>query len=261
MFTSEKRGNDETGDGTKDNPFKTILQAMRSSGKEPFPKIWSDCKDEKSNDLYEVAAKSQLKKVQKFWQRECQKNVEKSKKEEDDAQKREQNIEEAKKIVIKEDPSWAPAKQIKTIEGEGNRGIRVKLFGWIHRLRRQGKGLMFATLRDGYGFLQCVFNDQLCQTYEALMLSTESSVQLFGTLTLVPEGKTAPGGHELMVDYWELIGLAPPGGADSILNEEAHPDVQLDNRHIMIRGENTSKILKMRSVVTQAFRSHYFDRA
>ena len=43
-----------------------------------------------------------------------------------------------------------------------------------------------------------------------------------------------------------------------MLNEEAHVDVQLDNRHIMLRGENTSKILKLRCIVTQAFRDHYF---
>ncbi|EDW40488.1 GL25269 [Drosophila persimilis] len=119
---------------------------------------------------------------------------------------------------------------------------------------------MFLTLRDGTGFLQCVLTDLLCQTYQGLVLSTESSVVLYGILKAVPSGKIAPGGHELHVDYWELIGLAPPGGADAILNEEALPDVQLDNRHIMIRGENTSKVLKMRSVVMQAFRDHYFDR-
>jgi len=49
-------------------------------------------------------------------------------------------------------------------------------------------------------------------------------------------------GHELVADFWELIGSAPAGGADAILNEDSHPDVQLDNRHIMIRGENTSKV-------------------
>lgn len=58
----------------------------------------------------------------------------------------------------------------------------------------------------------------------------------------------------MQVDFWELVGLAPPGGADSILNELANPDVQLENRHIMIRGENTSKVLRMRSVLLQAFR-------
>ena len=53
--------------------------------------------------------------------------------------------------------------------------------------------------------------------------------------------RQAPGGHEMQVDYWELVGLAPAGGADTLLNEEANPDVQLDNRHIMIRGENVSR--------------------
>ena len=93
------------------------------------------------------------------------------------------------------------------------------------------------------------------------MLTTEATVCFYGTIKVVPEGKEAPGGHELDVDYWEIVGNAPPGGADNILNEELHPDVQLDNRHIMVRGENTSKVLKMRSIVMQAFREHYFSRA
>uniref|UniRef100_A0A2M4A203 Asparagine--tRNA ligase, cytoplasmic n=1 Tax=Anopheles triannulatus TaxID=58253 RepID=A0A2M4A203_9DIPT len=260
LYTSEKRGSDETGKGTADEPFKTILRAMKEAGKEPFPTIYVDSKDAKAESPFEVAAKSQLKKVQKIWQRDCMKGEKQKREEEEKAKNREQNLEEAKKITIQEDPSWPAAKLIKITQGAANRGVRIRVYGWIHRLRRQGKGLMFVTLRDGTGFLQCVLTDTLCQTYNALVLSTESSVQLFGTLNEVPAGKTAPGGHELKVDYWELIGLAPAGGADAILNEEAHPDVQLDNRHIMIRGENTSKILKMRDVVMQAFRSHYFDR-
>jgi len=119
---------------------------------------------------------------------------------------------------------------------------------------------MFIVLRDGTGFLQSILADKLCHTYNALMLSTESSVALYGTLKEVPEGKTAPGGHELIVDYWEVVGLAPPGGIDNIVTEESNVDTLLDNRHLVIRGDTTSKILKMRSVVMQCFRAHYFDR-
>lgn len=70
----------------------------------------------------------------------------------------------------------------------------------------------------------------------------------------------APGGHELICDYWKVIGLAPAGGIDNVLNQEADVDVRLDNRHLVIRGETTSKILIVRSYLMQAFRDHYFAR-
>lgn len=44
LYTSEKHGNDESGDGSESKPFKTILQAMKCAGKEPFPVIYVDSK-------------------------------------------------------------------------------------------------------------------------------------------------------------------------------------------------------------------------
>ena len=42
----EKEGTNETGNGSKDNPVKTILQAMKIAAKEPFPIIFVDAKIE-----------------------------------------------------------------------------------------------------------------------------------------------------------------------------------------------------------------------
>lgn len=102
--------------------------------------------------------------------------------------------------------------------------------------------------------------DQLCQTYESVVLNLESSVTLYGTVQEVPEGKEAPGGHELQVDYWQLVRESPAGGAEAEINKLSNPDVQFDKRHLQIRGENCSKTLKLRSVLMKVFVDHYLDR-
>ncbi|KAK7103434.1 asparagine--tRNA ligase, cytoplasmic-like [Littorina saxatilis] len=258
IYTSELRGDDVKGTGTKEKPFKTVLQAMTRAGSEPFPPIYVDSKVE--GQRYELVAKAHIKKLLKVWKKDQSADPDTESKLAEDADRREKNLEEAKKVVITPDPTLPAPKQIKIRLAEANRGVRTMVYGWVHRCRRQGKNLMFLILRDGTGFLQCVLADKLCQTYDAVTLATESAIVLYGVISKLPEGKQAPGGHEMKVDYWQVVGAAPPGGADNLLNEEANPDVQLDNRHMMIRGENTAKVLKMRSVVIQCFRDHYFDR-
>lgn len=92
----------------------------------------------------------------------------------------------------------------------------MRVSGWVHRLRDQNK-IIFIVLRDGTGYLQCVLSGKVAQVYEALTLTLESTVELVGTLQPVLEGKTAPGGHELIVDYWRVLG-ASPGGEDAFTN-------------------------------------------
>lgn len=263
IYTSEKFGDDVEGDGSQTKPYKTIPQALRSSSDPAtFSTIFVDIKETKeaTEEKYELISQAQLKKQRKFVEAESKKHAKNVEKEAEDAKRREHNLDEAKKIVIQEDKSLPKAKCCKIKDLNKDTKDRVKVNAWIHRLRRQGKTLMFLVLRDGTGFLQCVINDLMCQTYDALLLSTEATVEVYGMVQAVPEGKKAPKNIELIVDFWSVIGHSPAGGADNILNEDASVDVQLDNRHMMIRGENTSKILRMRSILTQCFREHFFDR-
>lgn len=258
IYTSDKTGSDDKGEGTVECPFKTALQAMRHWGKEPFPTIYVDSKEE--GQQFSVISQAQMKKLSKVYQREKSKAESKTKKDSEEAAKRTANIEESKNITISEDPSLPAASQSKINRLEALRDSRVKVFGWVHRLRRQGKNMIFIVLRDGTGFLQCILNDNMCKTHEALLLTTESSIAVYGTVKEVPEGKTAPGGHELHADYWEIVGRSPAGGIDNILNVESNPDVMYQNRHMWIRGENMSKVLKVRHAAVKAFRDHYYDR-
>ncbi len=137
---------------------------------------------------------------------------------------------------------------------------RVLLFGWAHRIRAQGKKLLFLTLRDGSGYLQALIaGEALLECREARLLSTESTVALSGKIRPVPEGQSAPGGIELVVDYWQLIHAAPGGDAafETQLNAEANPDVLFNQRHLVLRGETTSKIMKLRSAFMFAFREYF----
>lgn len=101
-----------------------------------------------------------------------------------------------------------------------------------------------------------------CHTYDAITLTTESTITVHGVINALPEGKTAPDNHELVVDYWYVVGKAP-GGDEAFNNkvtQDADPSYLLDNRHLVLRGETSAAVMKARAEVIKAFRAHYDAR-
>ena len=78
--------------------------------------------------LYEVVAKSQLKKVIKLWQQEVRKAEEKAKRDAEAEEATKRRAEEAKKITIKQDSSLPLAQKIRVKQGTDFRGKRVKVY-------------------------------------------------------------------------------------------------------------------------------------
>ncbi|KAK7180183.1 hypothetical protein DPSP01_012059 [Paraphaeosphaeria sporulosa] len=179
-------------------------------------------------------------------------------------------LDEAKKITLEEDKSLPAPLRIKLDEtdpqkvtlgdGKEKKGTRVRIFGRVHRERRQ-KENMFITLRDGYGFMQVILQGQLAKTYDALTLTRETSMEILGELREVPEGAHAPNGRELHADYYKIHpGWQAAGGDDAITNrvsKDTEHATLLDLRHLTLRGETASKVLIVRDAVEWAFHVAY----
>jgi asparaginyl-tRNA synthetase len=74
-------------------------------------------------------------------------------------------------------------------------------------------------------------------------------------------GQSAPDDRELHVDYYKVIGTAPTD-RDAITNrisaEQNQWDAQmLDNRHLMLRGDTASSVMKIRSALEWAVATAY----
>ena len=91
-------------------------------------------------------SQAQLKKQKKSLEVEKRKLAKKSEQDEAkakqealDAERHAKNLEESKKIKIEPDPTLPDAKEAKIRDLEMFREKRVKVYAWVHSLRRQGK--------------------------------------------------------------------------------------------------------------------------
>jgi len=122
----------------------------------------------------------------------------------------------------------------------------VLLRGWIYRKREQ-KDIIFLILRDSTGIIQLT-----CKGIkEALRATIESSIEVAG---LVKKDERAPGGFEIEIKDLKIVGLAERFPISKDLSEEFLRDV----RHLWLRSQKLTKILKIRSEVFYAI--HEFFR-
>lgn len=264
LYIKDSTGVDElTVAGTEEQPFKTpafalFANATNNGADATEPKLFI-FKDEE-NAFVEITA-SALKKARKGAEGLKKKAI---KAKEQEAKLEQQKLDNAAKqmaalnIKIEEDKSLPKAIKYKIRKAYGAVGERVKISGWIHRLR-SNKKVVFIVLRDGTGYLQCVLTGDLALAKQTLDLTLESTVTLYGTIINVPEGKTAPGNVELNVDYYEVVGLAPAGDEafSNKIAEDTDPSILLDQRHLALRGETLSSVMKVRAAFLRAIRRVY----
>ncbi|TVY88247.1 Asparagine--tRNA ligase, cytoplasmic [Lachnellula willkommii] len=275
---TDSGADDESATGAESKPYKSLAHAYIQHGGSEGKQYRSRASktgpvsadgDPAERLVWKEPAKSAVKKAQgalDAYKKKVLKQQQQAAQEEEKEKSRLKTLEDAKKIVITEDPSLPKAVKItigdKNVElGEGDaKGTRVKVSGRIHRLREQ-KQATFLTLIDGYGHLQCVLAGDLTKTYDALTFAQGTSLSVYGEMRKVLAGQQAPDNRELHVDYYKVLGRSP-SDAEAITNRVSKEQDQwessmLDNRHLVLRGDTASSVMKVRSAVEWAFAKAY----
>jgi len=137
-------------------------------------------------------------------------------------------------------------------------GEIIRIRGWIHHVRDQGK-ILFLVIRDATGLVQTVYKgaNNPDNFDMAKGLARESVVLVDGKIKR--DDRAPYMGLEVQVDSIDIISKSDPE-IENELRPDSGPEVALDKRHLVIRGESTTKILKFRAYTLRAFRKYYDDR-
>ncbi|MFW9904362.1 MAG: asparagine--tRNA ligase [Candidatus Thorarchaeota archaeon] len=147
---------------------------------------------------------------------------------------------------------------IKNLQEKIDESVNVR--GWLHHVRHQGR-LIFLVIRDHSGFVQAVVKPKTIGETNfsvAERLTRETAVIAEG---IVKEDNRAPYlGVELQLTAINpVINYASPE-LEHEIRPDSGPQVLLDKRHLVLRGEQASNVMRFRDLITRAFREFFFQR-
>lgn len=135
-------------------------------------------------------------------------------------------------------------------------GKEITVQGWLYNKRSSGK-LHFLILRDGTGYLQCVFfkGNVSEEVFElADKLGQESSIEVTGK---IKEEKRAPGGYELDANDLKVISETHDY---PITPKEHGTEFLMDYRHLWLRSSKQVAIMRIRHRIVKAIRDFFDER-
>ncbi|MCS6818329.1 MAG: OB-fold nucleic acid binding domain-containing protein, partial [Chitinophagales bacterium] len=139
---------------------------------------------------------------------------------------------------------------------KNHEGQEVLLKGW-NANRRDSKGLVFITLRDGTGFVQCVIdlNQVGSEMFEqAKHLPLESALAIRGK---VVKDEKQFGGVEIQTTWLEIISVAEEY---PISKKEHGPDFLLSHRHLWLRSRRQWAIMRIRNAIIFSIHEFFQQR-
>ena len=130
----------------------------------------------------------------------------------------------------------------------------VTLQGWVSAKRSSGK-IHFIQMRDGSGVCQCIVEPHSEEAFNrAKELRQESSLIIQG---IARADERSPGGVEMAVTHLEIV---HEGEDEYPISRKAHGvDFLMSHRHLWLRSERQTAILKIRHSIIKAARD-FFDQ-
>ncbi|MHB1708266.1 MAG: asparagine--tRNA ligase [Thermoplasmataceae archaeon] len=143
---------------------------------------------------------------------------------------------------------------IKEILSDEFIGKPVTVHGWVYRTRSSGK-IAFVVLRDSSGIIQSVANTATLGEEKFKLISSlgiESSLELHGT---VKKDDRAITGYEIEVTDFKVY----QRNEFFPITKDKGEEFLLDNRHLWLRSQEFSAVLKVRSTVFKAFADFFYS--
>lgn len=130
-------------------------------------------------------------------------------------------------------------------------GAKIAIHGWVYR-ERGSNNVKFIILRDSTDLIQCVVKrDKFEKQWQSIdKIQIEYSLEIEGT---IKPDKRALTGYEIDVEKLVIVGAANEFPINKDLNEE----LLGDRRHLWLRSQKMTAILKIRSTILGALHEYF----